>query len=277
MTAISDERFYAVITDDTSRLAEIVTGGPQASRADRLNHPVPACPDWTFKQLATHVGRGHRWAAQIVTTRSAEAIPTREVPEGKFPDDPAVQADWVNGGASRVIDAVREAGAAPVWTLGGVRPAAWWARRRAHEVAVHLADALLALGEDVAVGAGTSYRSADLAADGVDEWLGLVAAGTGGTADEMRSRAAERGAGQTTGQTLHFHATDDGLDGAGEWLVRRAPSGITVEPGHAKADVAVRGPAATLLLVLLRRLPPENVEVLGDRELFAHWLESTRF
>lgn len=274
MTVKSEERFHAVIRDDTARLAEIVTGGPDAGRADRLAHPVPACPEWTFKQLATHVSRGHRWAAEIVATRSAENIPMREVPDGRFPDDPASQADWVNGGASRVIDAVREAGAEPVWTLTGMGPANWWARRRAHEVAVHLADARLAIGEDVAAGAGTSYASADLAADAVDEWLGLIAAGTHGTTDAMRSRpAAARG----DGQTLHFHATDDGLDGAGEWLVRRVPSGITVEPGHAKADVAVRGPAATLLFVLLRRLPPEHVDVLGDHELFGHWLDSTRF
>lgn len=274
MTAISDERFYAAIGDDTARLAEVVTGGPEADRAARLAHPVPTCPDWTFKQLATHVGRGHRWAAEIVATRAREAIPTREVPGGKFPDDPAIQADWVSGGASKVIGAVREAGTAPVWTLEGIGPARWWARRRAHEVAVHLADALLAVGEDIAAGSGTSYRSPDLAADGVDEWLGLIAAGTRGTTDAMRSRqAAVRG----EGQSLHFHATDEGLDGAGEWLVRRTASGITVEPGHAKADVAVRGPAATLMFVLVRRLPPEHAEILGDRELFTHWLDSTRF
>jgi uncharacterized protein (TIGR03083 family) len=274
VTAISDERFYAVIDGDTARVAEIVAGGPEASRPDRLAHPVPACPDWTFKQLATHVGRGHRWAAEIVATRCAEAIPMREVPEGKFPDDPAVQAEWVNGGAARVIDAIQEAGSAPVWTLGGIGPASWWARRRAHEVSVHLADVLLAMGEDVATGAGTAYQSADLAADGVDEWLGLVAAASQGAAKGAPSwPATERG----EGQTLHFHATDPGLDGSGEWLVRRAPSGTTVEAGHAKADAAVRGPAAALLLVLLRRLPPETVEVLGDRELFAHWLDTTPF
>jgi uncharacterized protein (TIGR03083 family) len=274
MTVKNDERFYAAIRDDTAGLAEIVTGGPDSGRADRLAHPVPTCPDWTFKQLATHVSRGHRWAAAIIATRSAEAIPMREVPDGRFPDDPALQAGWVSAGASRVIEAVREAGTAPVWTLAGIGPATWWARRRAHEVAVHLADARLAIGEDIAAGAGTSYRAADLAADAVDEWLGLIALGTSGTTDAMLARpAAARG----DGQTLHFHATDEGLDGSGEWLVRRVSSGIAVEPGHAKADVAVRGPAATLLFVLLHRLPPEYVEILGDRALFEHWLDSTHF
>jgi uncharacterized protein (TIGR03083 family) len=274
MTAISDERFYAAIRDDTATLAEIVTGGPgpagsDAGARDWLAHPVPTCPDWTFKQLATHVGRGHRWAAEIVATRSTESIPTRDVPDGRFPGDPALHAAWLNAGASRVIEAVREAGNDPVWMLTGIGPAAWWARRRAHEVAVHLADAQFAIGQDNAM-------AADLAADAIDEWLGLIAAGTVGTTDAVRARpAAVRG----DGETLHFHATDDGLGGTGEWLVRRVPSGIAVEPGHAKADVAMRGPAAILLFVLLRRLPLKDqaIEVHGDRSLLEHWIDSTSF
>jgi hypothetical protein len=64
-----------------------------------------------------------------------------------------------------------------------------------------------------------------------------------------------------------FHATDPGLSGTGEWLVTRTPSGVTVARGHGKADVAVRGPAASLLLGLTRRLPPSDpgIEILGEQ------------
>jgi uncharacterized protein (TIGR03083 family) len=143
-----------------------------------------------------------------------------------------------------------------------VRPASFWARRRAHEAAVHLADAQLAAGRDVDLGPS-------FAADGVDEWLGLIAAGTAGPARELCG----------DGQSLHFHATDPGLSGTGEWLVTRTSSGITVRHGHGKADVAVRGPAAILLLVLTRRLPPSHpgVDVLGEQALLAHWLQHTPF
>jgi hypothetical protein len=131
---------------------------------------------------------------------------------------------------------------------------------------VHLADAQLAAGQDIALAPG-------FAADGVDEWLGLVVAST---ADPARAR--DLGG---DGQSLHFHATDPGLSGTGtgEWLVTRTPSGITVEPGHAHADVAVRGPAARLLLVLTRRIPAGDpaLEVLGDQALLTHWLEHTPF
>jgi uncharacterized protein (TIGR03083 family) len=255
MPLVGEERFYAGIRDSTARLAGIVTDEDETRR-------IPTCPDWTLRQLATHVGRGQRWAAEIVIRRSPEFIAYRDVPDGRIPDDPAARPDWLNAGASLLIDSVRAGGAGHVWTLAGLGPGSFWARRMAHETAVHLADAELAVGRDVKI-------AADLAADGIDEWLGFAA---GGDPSGELPLPAE-------GQTLHIHVTDDGLDGAGEWLITRTADGLAVEPGHAKADVAVRGPAAPLLLVLMRRLPPADpaVEVLGDRELLSYWLEHTPF
>ncbi|HUZ51306.1 MAG TPA: maleylpyruvate isomerase N-terminal domain-containing protein [Streptosporangiaceae bacterium] len=43
--------------------------------------PIPACPDWTLRQLATHVGRAHWWATEIVATRSA-SLRARPRPAG---------------------------------------------------------------------------------------------------------------------------------------------------------------------------------------------------
>jgi hypothetical protein len=136
----------------------------------------------------------------------------------------------------------------------------------AHETAVHRADAELSLGREFAL-------AADLAADAVSEWLGLLSLPQ---AVEFRPELAElRG----EGQILHLHSTDPGLGEAGEWIVRRTPSGPVWEHGHAKGDVAVRGAVVDLLLVLLRRVPPAQapIEVLGDAAVLAHWLEHTRF
>jgi uncharacterized protein (TIGR03083 family) len=249
-----DGRFSVWLRACTADLARIIDGD--------LDRAVPTCPEWTFRQLATHLGRGHRWAAQIVATRAAAPVPMREVADGKLPEDPARHAAWLNAGADQVIDAVRAADGDLVWTMTGMRPAGFWLRRRAHEAAVHLADAQLAAGQDVDLLPG-------LAADGVDEWLGLIAAGTAGPARDLRG----------DGQSLHFHATDPGLSGTGEWLIIRTPAGINVEHGHGKADVAVRGPAADLLLLLTRRLPPSapGVDVFGDQALLTHWLDHTPF
>jgi uncharacterized protein (TIGR03083 family) len=255
MPLIGEERFYAGIRESTARLAGIVTDEDET-------RPIPTCPDWTLRQLATHVGRAQRWAAEIVIRRSPGFIAFRDVPDGRIPDDPAARPDWLNAGASLLIDAVREGAGEKVWTQPGLGAASYWARRMAHETAVHLADAELAVGREVRI-------AADLAADGIDEWLGIAAGDWG---DRPLPLPGD-------GQTLHVHITDDALDGAGEWLVRRTPDGLAVEPGHAKADVAVRGPAALVFLVLMRRLPPTHpgVEVLGDQELFGYWREHTAF
>ena len=254
MHAPGDVRFSAWLRGCTADLAQIIDGD--------LDRPVPSCPGWTFRQLATHLGRGHRWAAQIVATRATAPVPMREVADGKLPEDPAQHVTWLTTGADQVIEAVAAAGSDLVWTMTGMRPASFWVRRRAHEAAVHLADAELAAGRDVDLAPG-------LAADGVDEWLGLIAACPACPAGELRG----------DGQSLHFHATDPGLSGTGEWLVTRTPFGITVQRGHGKADVAVRGPAADLLLVLTRRLPPSapGVEIFGEQALFTHWLQHTPF
>ncbi|MGH3237404.1 MAG: maleylpyruvate isomerase family mycothiol-dependent enzyme, partial [Streptosporangiaceae bacterium] len=156
MHAPGDDRFFTELRGCTAELARIIDGD--------LERPVPTCPGWTFRQLATHLGRGHRWAAQIVATWATTPIPMREVADGKLPQDPAQHAPWLNAGADRVIEAVTAAGSDLVWTLAGIGPASFWARRRAHEAAVHLADAQLAAGRDVDL-------APDVAADGVDEWL----------------------------------------------------------------------------------------------------------
>ena len=163
MYAPGDDGFAAGLRACTAELARIIYGD--------LDRPVPTCPGWTFRQLATHLGRGHRWAAQIVATRATAPVPMREVADGKLPEDPARHASWLTAGADQVVEAVAAAGGDLVWTMTGIRPASFWTRRRAHEAAVHLADAQLAAGRDADLDPG-------LAADGVDEWLGLIAAGT---------------------------------------------------------------------------------------------------
>jgi uncharacterized protein (TIGR03083 family) len=227
-----------------------------AASAD-LETAVPTCPGWSLKQLFRHVGRGDRWAATIV--RTGASVDPREVADGRPPE--GGMAEWLRGGPRAVLDAVAEVGPdTPVWTFLGPQPASWWIRRREHEVLVHRADAALALGADFVV-------PAERAADSVSEWLGLL--------EERPFEPADNPL--TDGATLHLHATDDGLGPAGEWFVRGAGERIAWEHGHAKGDVAVRGPAVDLLLVAMRRRPPESVETIGDAAVWERWLINTGF
>ena len=69
------------------------------------------------------------------------------------------------------------------------------------------------------------------------------------------------------------------MSGTGEWLVTWTTSGVCIARGHGKADIAVRGPAASMLLVLTRRLPPADlaIEIFGEQALVTHRLEHTPF
>jgi uncharacterized protein (TIGR03083 family) len=231
-----------------------------AATAD-LTTTVPTCPDWTLRQLITHVGRAHRWAAAIVATQAAEPIPFREVPDGRLPDDPAERPAWIRDGAALLAETVT-AGSGPVWTHFGPGPASYWARRMAHETAVHRADGQITVGIRPVI-------DPVVAADGIAEWLGFLPDGTAGDQAGQPAPVPE-------GKVVHFHATDAA---DGEWLIRGVPGGVTVAAGHGKGDLALRGPASAILLVMLRRLPPGDpaVEVIGDRSLLEAWLAATPF
>jgi uncharacterized protein (TIGR03083 family) len=254
---IAADRLAGEITASTQALADLIDG------AD-LTRPVPTCPEWTLRQLAAHVGRVHRWAAQIVSTQAAQRLPFREVPDGKLPADPAEHPRWLRAGAERVLTALAETGTRQVWTHLGPGPASYWARRMAHETAVHRADAQITFGQRPVI-------DPDVAADGIDEWLGFIAVDGPGPQER---RLEER----WRGRAVHIHTTDDG-QGGGEWTVRGQDGRLVVERGHSKGDVAVGGTASAVLLVLVRRFPPNDpdVEVVGDHATFGDWLAATAF
>lgn len=255
------DAYFAEIRASAARLADIVI-------ANDPDLPVPTCPDWTLRQLATHVGRVHRWAAEIVTTRATERIPFDSVADGRYPTVAADRAAWINAGASRVIAAVMAADDEPVWAFGRQAPASFWARRQAHETAMHRIDAELAVGL-------TAVLDARLAADGIDEWLSTV------TSSRYRGRDDAIGA-LSPGATLHLRAAIAGQadeDAAAEWVIRSTGEGLSLQRGPGHGGVSVSGPADRLLLALVRRARADDaaLTVTGDTALFSGWLASTPF
>jgi uncharacterized protein (TIGR03083 family) len=247
--------FRAALLDQTQAFGELIrTADPST--------PVPTCPDWTLKQLFRHVGRGTRWAAQIIAERRSEPVNPRDVRNGKPPDDLDAAIDWLNGGPQHVIVAIDQVGSeARVWTAAGMRPAGWWIRRLLHEVAVHRADAALALGIEYSL-------PPELAADAISEWVELML-----LQSQRLTPAVDRG------RTLHLHATDADLGPTGEWTIVHDENGLSWTHDHGKGDVALRGPARDLLLALVRRrqLRELDIQVFGDKAVWDAWLERTPF
>jgi uncharacterized protein (TIGR03083 family) len=240
---LAPDQYRAAIRDEADAL---VTAAERAG----LDAPVPSCPEWDAAALLKHIGRVHRWAATC-----AQSDPSAPPPRPSEPAPPPEQLGaWVREGADRLVAATDRPPSDPAWTFVPDGTVGFWQRRQAHETAMHRVDAELAAGSPRPV-------RGDLAADGIDEWLDLLPYRPGTPPPTG------------TGETLHLHCTDRD----GEWLIRLTDAGPEIGRTHAKGDVAVRGPASDLLLVLLRRADPDRVEVLGTRAVLDGFLAHASF
>lgn len=242
--------FATALIDENDAFAQVLRGADHTT-------PVPSCPGWTLKHLLRHVGRGDRWAAQIVADRLTNYLDPRDVHDGKPPDDADGTIDWLRGGAHDLVEAVDKVGAdTTVWTFIGPRPAAWWIRRRLHEVTVHRADAELALGRDFRL-------STELAADGLTEWLERVVA-----------QAADGDSPLADGQSLHLHASD-----GGEWTLRQTGDALALDRDHGDASMTASGDATSVFMAVVRRIPGDDprITISGDGDVWRAWLDHTPF
>ncbi|MGY6500755.1 MAG: maleylpyruvate isomerase family mycothiol-dependent enzyme [Acidimicrobiales bacterium] len=212
---------------------------------------VPTCPGWTLADLVHHVGEVHRWQTDQLRSDDPGTLAPRRT-GGARPDDADLIA-WYRRGLGDLLATFDQVGfdkQTPTWS--GPRPAAFWARRAAHETAVHRWDAQAAITRPAPL-------EADQAVDLIDEVLDVVA---------PRRMAANGWEGDSA--SLHLHCTD--VDG--EWTVELGPDGISVRREHAKGDVAARGHASDLALMLIGRLPSARLEVFGDASVLDRWHRS---
>ncbi len=232
--------------------------GDAARRADP-DAPVPACPGWRVRDLLAHTGYVHRWAAGYVTSGRMEYVATPGEAEllRQAPAD-AELLGWYREGHAGLVRALQQAPPGTrCWTfLPAPSPLAFWARRQAHETAIHRADAEQAADAAGAGGAGLSGYPAPFAADGVDELLrGFLARYLG--RQDWPGRAG----------TVAVHA-DDGPAGHADWLVVTGPD-AAVSAGSGPAACDVTGTAESLYLALWNRQPAAGLRVDGDAGLLA--------
>ena len=229
-----------------------------------LDALVPTCPGWRVHDLLRHVGYIHRWAARHIDERPERVIkgPTEaDILNGigyAGCDDGGDLVAWFRDGHAALVETLSRADPALVTaTLMPVPNAlAFWARRQAHETAIHRADA------EIAAGLAPGFP-AGFAADGVDELL----IGFG-------RRRKYRPVGEAPG-ALRIGAVDTGDD----WYIESADGRLDARRGSDKTVTgAVSGPASGLYLFLWNRrdLAQADVTITGDPSLLTLWRSSVR-
>jgi len=244
-----------------------------AAEGAGLDAPVPACPGWRVRDLLKHLGYVHRWAAGYVREQHAgwvDRASEAEILAGGPEDDELLT--WFREGHASLVRVLETADPdMTCWTfLEAPSPVAFWARRQAHETAIHRVDADQAAAGAGKAGDGTPFTPR-FAADGIDEVImGFV------------GRSAKRGSWDGPAGSLAIHAADaagaaaDGAgaaaDGAGagvHWRVVTGQGHLAVTRETGPADCDVTGSAADLYLLLWNRRDAEGVSIRGDDGLLA--------
>jgi uncharacterized protein (TIGR03083 family) len=220
---------------------------------------VPTCPDWTVRELVRHLGGVHRWATGFVRGRTEPLRADLDEVVGTWPADTEL-ADWLAQGCADLVAALTEApDALECWTfLPAPSPRAMWARRQAHETAIHRVDAQLAAGLPV-----SPWASA-FAADGIDELLSLFV--------PRRSTALRA----DPPLTLAVHCAD--VDAS--WLLRLDEHGVTTTPHTGgvryRASCTVTGKAGDLYRALWNRTGADDLTIVGEHAVLGQFSEGVR-
>jgi uncharacterized protein (TIGR03083 family) len=203
-------------------------------------------------QLLGHVGAGHSLVRAQLAAGRGEQKGFRDAE--RPPKGEEARFDWFEAGAAALTDALAAIDTTETWpTWTGPQPGSWFHRRMAQETAMHRWDA------------DPTPFDRDLAADGIDELLGLIGVITERLPAERLTDLAG---------TIHLHATDERLAEPGEWMVTFANGGVTTDAGHAKGDAVLRGAASDLLLWTWNRVPADDrFHVIGDDRLLRGWSE----
>ena len=231
---VTAEADLDAIERDTARIAAAATN---------LGVRVPACPDWTLRDLVYHVWEVHSFWNQVAAKK------LRDPADALRPEQPEDEllVGALSEGARALIATLRNADpTTTVWTWASRKDIGFIVRRMAQETAVHRWDAEQAAGAPAPI-------EPDLAADGIDEFLEYFV-------EEKRLADGT--------ESVRLHATDTG----GDWTIRVANGALSFTHERASTDASVTGSASDLLLLLWRRIPINALQIDGDREALTRFI-----
>lgn len=216
----------------------------RTAEASDLATPVPSCPDWTIAAALGHTAKVHSWASWILRGGEPKAFSYQR------PDQDDLLARYRDG-LAELVDTLRQVpDNLAVHTLWPARSARlFWARRQAHETAIHAIDVQLAADY------GVAEVDLDFAADGVDELV-------------MNMAAEQFSPGAAGSSRISITPLDANV----AWTVRITPSGVsTHRDAEDGADLSVFGLAADLYRWVWNRAGDHEVSLRGDLSLADRW------
>lgn len=257
MGMLSYERLCAEIVNQTSLLVTTLDGLD-------LGKQVPSAPDWTVNQLLRHLGLAHRWADEMISEKLPEIDLSRNRAQdvASYAGETAAElGPWLLEGATSLSAALRAVDPDEmIASMSGVPGPRLWSRRMTHETVMHRWDVANALGLPFEL-------DPEIARDTLAEWTGTA------LQYAFLRWPAETAPLLGPGRTVHLHATDV----PAEFVIDLTGPQPVVREGHEKSAVALRGPVVELVLAVYRRRPVNGLEVFGDAELLALFLDRVRF
>jgi uncharacterized protein (TIGR03083 family) len=246
--------------DITTHLDTLRSDGELFARAAEragLDAPLPTCPDWLMRDLVAHLGGVHRWVVVVLESgRPERPTGAQAAPAFVSPGDGEL-IDWYRTAHANLLKALAAATPETVcWQFfEASSPLAFWARRQAHETAVHRIDAETAVGLDPA-----SPVTPEFAVDGIAELL------TGFVPLMGRTLVSDPPVNMAIAPDDHNEA----------WTLHISADAPRTVPGAAPATVKVTGPAEELYLLLWNRVRPARCRIEGDAEVLRLWRESAK-
>lgn len=226
--------YLAVISAEAARIAEIGRSTPPEAS-------IPHIGGWTVEDVIAHLGDVHRWATGIVTTRTfARRQPTEDHEEGE------ALVRWFEDGARRLVSVLASTDPeepCPNFSRPSPQSVRFWSRRQAHETTMHRWDI-------EAAGGMTTQIDSGFADDGIDELFH--------TFTRIRGR-------QSLSAPVRIVASDTGS----RWTLipGSEPGRVAIGISEEGPVATIEGPAEKLLLTLWKRLPLDEIDVVGDRQV----------
>ncbi|MGF0226191.1 maleylpyruvate isomerase family mycothiol-dependent enzyme [Dietzia natronolimnaea] len=255
---LTRERMLDAIEAQVGLVRFALAGGGDPDTVDPTA-PVPSCPEWTLRDLVTHLGAVNRWGGATVRDGNphqrsrglGEAMKSAPTAAAGV----AALADWYASQASGMLETFTETDVdAPTWTFGGPGPATFWLRRQLHETALHRWDLENALGGPSA----TTPLPEDVAVDTIDEFCAV-----------MYPHKGSRGPLPVTIRLRAVLHAPEGLATGAEPVGATAPGALEWDlPGAEGAgEVEVSGSPESLALLLWGRVGADDagLEISGDR------------